>query len=381
MQIQFNYRYYLNSEEYEVYHLELQEYKAKQVARNLDEVEEVVHFAQYMQERGNYVALYLSYEAAKAFNHTMAVVIPKRDSNCFAVAYVFAKALNVNTGVEISEFKPQQQFTFELKDETLVEHIKEIQRAIKEGNTYQVNYTTRLTDRIRQPISTLFSKLIHRGHGNYAALFDTEEVQVASFSPELFFQYGTYNDQPKSIVSKPMKGTRPRLDDAEADRLNYMELSSSSKDRAENVMIVDLLRNDISRISQTGSVQVYNLFNVERYETVYQMTSMVTGRVQDGIGLIDVLKALFPCGSITGAPKHNTMQYISKLERTPRHIYCGTLGLLLPSGNSIFNVPIRTVEYIDNEAIYGVGAGITIDSDPKAEVQEFKDKMKILEYL
>ena len=146
-------------------------------------------------------------------------------------------------------------------------------------------------------------------------------------------------------------------------------------------MIVDLLRNDIGRIAQSGSVYVYQLFNIEAYTTVYQMTTMVTGKVNHTMSLVNVLKALFPCGSITGAPKLNTMKYIKALEQTPRYIYCGSIGLLLPNGKSIFNVPIRTIQYINDKAVYGVGAGITIDSNPELEIQEFKDKTRILERL
>ncbi|RIO68004.1 aminodeoxychorismate synthase component I, partial [Mammaliicoccus sciuri] len=158
-------------------------------------------------------------------------------------------------------------------------------------------------------------------------------------------------------------------------------LSQSSKDRAENVMIVDLLRNDMSRIAETGSVHVYKPFHIEPYQTVFQMTSMITATLCKDTDLNQILSALFPCGSITGAPKLNTMNYINTLEQTPRNIYCGAIGLLLPNGKSIFNVPIRTIQYLNNQAVYGVGAGITIDSIPEQEVQEFIDKTKILERL
>ena len=146
-------------------------------------------------------------------------------------------------------------------------------------------------------------------------------------------------------------------------------------------MIVDLLRNDISRISQSGTVNVYKPFMIERYNTVFQMTSMVTGQLESEMKLINILTALFPCGSITGAPKLSTMKYIEQLESSPRSIYCGTIGMLLPEGRMIFNIPIRTIEYRNQSAIYGVGAGITIDSIPENEVQEFHDKTKILENL
>ncbi|NGT20768.1 aminodeoxychorismate synthase component I, partial [Staphylococcus aureus] len=143
------------------------------------------------------------------------------------------------------------------------------------------------------------------------------------------------------------------------------------------------LRNDIGRISQSGSIKVYKLFFIEAYKTVFQMTSMVSGTLKTNTDLTQILTSLFPCGSITGAPKLNTMKYIKQFESSPRGIYCGAIGLLLPTEDDkmIFNIPIRTIEYKYGQAIYGVGAGITIDSKPKDEVNEFYAKTKILEML
>src|SRR5699024_6350732 len=162
----------------------------------------------------------------------------------------------------------------------------------------------------------------------------TDEVQIASLSPELFFQYGPFKKQSNTILSKPMKGTIARGKTELEDRDNLNQLICYTKDRAENVMIVDLLRNDISRIANTGTVKVYKPFHIETYQTVYQMTSMVTGQLGRHLSLESILKAIFPCGSITGAPKLNTMTYtyIKQLEQTSRNGYCGTIGLLLPSG-------------------------------------------------
>lgn len=303
------------------------------------------------------------------------------DAYIYAAAYAFDQATDAEK--QNDKQPPQQKCNFKFKHPSsqLVEHIKMIQSAIIEGNTYQVNYTTRLTDQIRQPIADLYYTLLQQNHGFYAALIDTEEIQIASMSPELFFQRGPFKNKADVLLSKPMKGTIARGKTKAEDQLNQMTLAQSAKDRAENVMIVDLLRNDMSRIAKTGTVKVYKPFHIETYSTVFQMTSMVTSELSSKTDLIDVLTALFPCGSITGAPKLNTMQYIKDLEQTPRHAYCGTIGLLLPEGKSIFNVPIRTIQYLNDEAIYGVGSGITIDSIPENEVQEFKDKTKILERL
>ncbi|WP_257214253.1 chorismate-binding protein, partial [Staphylococcus pasteuri] len=234
---------------------------------------------------------------------------------------------------------------------------------------------------IYYPIEKLYEQLTATGNGNYTVLLDTDEVSVASISPELFFQKGHFKIEDNIIVSKPMKGTIPRGDNDKEDYNNYLQLQQSDKDKAENVMIVDLLRNDISRIAETGSIIVYKLFFIETYHTVYQMTSMVAGKLSTNVKLESILGAIFPCGSITGAPKINTMRFIKELEQRPRYIYCGTIGLLMPNDKMIFNIPIRTIEYRHQQAIYGVGAGITINSNPDSEVQEFQDKTKILERL
>ena len=172
-----------------------------------------------------------------------------------------------------------------------------------------------------------------------------------------------------------MKGTMPRSINKDEDLMNYEILKNSLKDR-QNVMIVDLLRNDISRISKPGTIHVNKPFFIESYKTVYQMTSMVSGRLEAETSLTDILKALFPCGSITGAPKLNTMSYIKALEANPRYIYCGTIGLLCPDDKMIFNIPIRTLEYRNEKVHYGVGAGITIDSIPEKKYKSFEIKQR-----
>lgn len=380
MQIQFNYRYLLDEDQYETYRYKLTHCKNKQIAYQLEEVGKVIDFAETYQQQGYYVALYLPYEAAPFFNKQMATV-QINDKYVYAAAYAFDKKEDMSSSRNNKSYIQKCKFKFQLNESQLISHIRNVQSAIVEGNTYQVNYTTRLIDKIRYPISTLYEVLQCENHGFYSALIDTDEVQLASLSPELFFQRGPFKSRDNTLLSKPMKGTIARGLTEAQDQQNYQTLMHSSKDKAENVMIVDLLRNDMSRIAQTGTVKVYKPFNIERYNTVFQMTSMVAGHLYQETPLMHVLKALFPCGSITGAPKINTMKYIKLLEQTPRHGYCGTVALLLPSGKSIFNVPIRTIQYINNQAIYGVGAGITIDSIPEAEVQEFKDKTKILERL
>ena len=380
MNITFNYRYYTNEDDYINYQLRFDQYISKSIAYSLEEVGEVIQFAEEQQTKGHYVALYLTYESAPFFNNQLETyhLIEKE---VYAAAYAFNQPLNSDNNKDNIQYHSVHHFQFQESDEQMRRKIIKIQEAITEGDTYQVNYTTRLSSKVHYPISMLYTYLTHNNNGGYTALLDTEEVKVASISPELFFQKGTFNDKANVIVSKPMKGTMPRGKTSVEDQLNYEKLMYSHKDRAENVMIVDLLRNDMSRISKTGTIEVYKLFFIETYQTVYQMTSMVTGQLEDAISLHSILTAMFPCGSITGAPKQSTMTYIKHLETSPRYIYCGTIGLLLPDDKMIFNIPIRTVEYRNNLALYGVGAGITIDSVPLNEIQEFRDKTKILEEL
>lgn len=383
MHIEFKYRYYENEKDYEDYQLEMDNAQDFKIAYRLDEVGDVIHFAEQEQRNGSYVALYVTYEAAPFFNKEMVVNIVEQ-SHIFAAAYSFK---SVNSIKNIKKVMPNKNhiktegFYFCESDKAMINKIKSIHKAIIEGATYQVNYTTRLKAEIFCPISHLYHQLTMSQNGNYTVLMDTPDIKVASISPELFFQKGDYKGKSNMIVSKPMKGTMPRGKNVKEDELYYNNLKTSSKDMAENVMIVDLLRNDITRIAQSGTIDVPELFSIEKYDTVFQMTSTVCGQLQDDIQLIDMMRALFPCGSITGAPKINTMQYIAQLEDMPRSIYCGTIGLLLPNQRMIFNIPIRTIEYNHEEAVYGVGAGITIDSIPENEVQEFHDKTKILERL
>ncbi|MGX0910603.1 aminodeoxychorismate synthase component I [Staphylococcus caprae] len=386
MHIEFNYRYYEDENQSKDYHLIMEECLDSAIAYHLDEVGEVVNFAENEQQKGRYVALYMTYEAAPYFNDKMSVNIIE-ENQILAVAYSFKdirhkkENASASHNRKLNSTKQKHHFKFHESDDVMMRKIKLIQQAIVEGHTYQVNYTTRLYSAIHFPITALYDKLTAHQNGHYTVLLDTPEIQVASISPELFFQKGDFKEQDNVILSKPMKGTMPRGRSIEEDEQLYYALKHSAKDRAENVMIVDLLRNDITRISQSGTINVDQPFMIECYDTVFQMTSMVSGQLKPQTNLVDIMRALFPCGSITGAPKLSTMKYIQQLETSPRSIYCGTIGVLLPDGRMIFNIPIRTIEYRNQEAIYGVGAGITIDSIPENEVQEFHDKTKILENL
>ena len=253
--------------------------------------------------------------------------------------------------------------------------IRAIRDAIAEGRTYQVNLTTR----IRAPFTGSAEALYHglrRTQGNgYHALLDLGRHVIISASPELFFE-----TRGRAITTRPMKGTRPRGRWPEEDRGLRTELESSPKDRAENLMIADLLRNDLGRVCVPGGVRVPALWAVERYRTVWQMTSTVTGTLRADVGLTELFRALFPCGSVTGAPKISTMELIAELEPGPRGVYCGAVGWIRPGGDATFSVPIRTavLDRESGEITYGTGGGVVWDSTPEAEWSELMAKTAVV---
>lgn len=247
-----------------------------------------------------------------------------------------------------------------LGEDDYARDIAAIQAYIAKGDTYQVNHTFQLHAQSFGHSLALYARLRTRQPVRYGAFIETPERQVLCFSPELFIK-----NEEGLLTAKPMKGTMSRLH-AKAE-----ELSSNEKDRAENVMITDLIRNDLGRICETGSIKVPALFDVEEVGEVYQMTSTITGRLKPGLSLHDILRASFPCGSVTGAPKKRTMEIIAQLEPHARGLYCGSIGLFEPNGNFALNVVIRTLEVsAQRDVTIGIGSGITIDSHASNEWQE-----------
>jgi para-aminobenzoate synthetase/4-amino-4-deoxychorismate lyase len=260
--------------------------------------------------------------------------------------------------------------------ESSVDRIREL---IAAGETYQVNHTMRLRSHVEGDPRGLYRDLSYAQRGAFSAYLDLGRYRVLSASPELFFEL-----RDGAIVTKPMKGTAPRGRWPDEDRAVAESLLASAKDRAENAMIVDLLRNDLGRVSRAGSVTWADVFQAERYETVWQLTTTVSAELEADASLADVFRGLFPSGSVTGAPKVRTMEIISELEDSPRGIYCGAIGYLAPHGsgfpNARFNVAIRTVtlDTVSRTAEYGVGGGITWDSEAGAEYAEAVAKTRVL---
>ncbi|MBO1112514.1 aminodeoxychorismate synthase component I [Bordetella petrii] len=248
-----------------------------------------------------------------------------------------------------------------------------IRALIEAGELYQVNYTQPLDVRVQGDPQLLYRRIAARHPVAHGAYIEDGARTVLSFSPELFVR----RDGGRLTV-RPMKGTAPRHPDPAEDERLGRELHASPKNRAENLMIVDLLRNDLGRLAEPGSVQVPALFSLERYPTVWTMTSTVTAYAP-AAGLAQVLQALFPCGSVTGAPKVAAMRRIRQLEIAPRGLYCGAIGWLAPGGDFSLNVAIRTLVLDkDSRGVYSVGGGIVHDSDPGQEWQECLWKARIL---
>jgi para-aminobenzoate synthetase/4-amino-4-deoxychorismate lyase len=256
--------------------------------------------------------------------------------------------------------------------------VERIRQLIELGETYQCNFTVPMRSRIEGSLFELYRDLALAQRGAHNAYVDTGRYVIASASPELFFDWT--GDR---LMTKPMKGTTARGRWQEEDAAQVQALRSSPKEQAENVMIVDLLRNDLGKVAQPGSVQVPQLFGLERFETLWQLTSTVTARLGQNTGLAEIMRALFPCGSVTGAPKARTMALIAELEQNRRGVYCGAVGVVAPRGapfRARFNVAIRTavVDRVTGESVYGVGGGITWDSSASAEHDELVAKAAIL---
>ncbi len=340
-------------------------------ARTIDEVLPALEKIQAEIQKGYYAAGFLTYESAPAFDPAFQV---KKDGSMPLLWFgIFEnpqiEAISSSGTYHLSEWVPS------VESNEFDEAIHSIKHSIEIGKTYQTNYTIRLVSQFQGDKIAYFESLKKAQTSNYCAYVQTNEHTILSASPELFFRL-----EGNELTTRPMKGTIKRGNSTEEDKANANRLYHSEKDRAENVMIVDLLRNDLGVIAETGSVNVSKLFEIEQYPTVHQMTSTITAKIAENIQISDIFKALFPCGSITGAPKVSTMEIIANLETTPREAYCGAIGYITPNKEAIFNVPIRTVLINDTtkKAIYGVGGGITWDSTSDGEYDEVLAKARIL---
>ena len=349
------------------------------VAHHIDEVKPVLEAVHAAAEAGHWCVGHVRYEAAPAFDAALQVHAADGPLVWFEVHDGAPSAWPPAEAAGHAEARATWLPTLARPDFDAA--IARIHQAIGDGELYQVNYTAPWMGTVTGEGAALFDALLRAQPGGYAACFTAGDEQVLSVSPELFFDWHA-SAAGGSILARPMKGTAargatPALDAAAAERLR-----ASPKERAENVMIVDLLRNDLSRIAEPHTVRVPELFHTQALPTVWQMTSDVQARTRTGLRLPDVFAALFPCGSVTGAPKVRAMQLIRELERQPRGIYCGAIGVVRPDGRggiaATFNVPIRTVVMRGTQARCSIGSGITASAAAGAEWQEWLHKQAFL---
>jgi para-aminobenzoate synthetase / 4-amino-4-deoxychorismate lyase len=341
----------------------------------IDEVVSILGDVEQGLKSGLYAAGFISYEASLAFDQALKTRPTEDFPLIWFGLYEQAERRTTIPSFSPSEGDHQDQLSW-IASTSRKEYdraIAKIKNYIAHGDTYQVNYTYRLRSSFSGDPYKLFVELARAQKAPYAAFVDTGRFVLCSASPELFFTL-----QGDQLTSRPMKGTASRKLTLQEDNAQAEWLQNSEKNQAENVMIVDMVRNDIGRIAETGSVKVSDLLVVEKYPTVWQMVSTVTGKTD--ASLSEILGALFPPASITGAPKARTMEIIRELETSPRKVYTGGIGFVTPDRQMQFNVAIRTA-IIDREGgsvEYGVGGGITWDSVDSAEYEECKAKARIL---
>jgi len=341
-------------------------HRMEEVMPALKSIEEQVH------QRGLYAAGFIAYEAAPAFDSALAV----RENGLFPLVWfgIYGKPEQISLPTTTPLIKDLPRTWTPSVTRAEYEHaISRIKHYIEAGDTYQVNFTVRLQSPFNGDPWSYFIELARAQDAAYCAFVNTTEWIICSASPELFFQLD--GDE---LISRPMKGTASRGMMLRDDLQQAEWLRHSEKNRAENVMIVDMVRNDVGRIAHTGSVHVSRLYEVEKYPTLWQMTSTVKATTEAGLSAI--MQALFPPASITGAPKPRTMEIIAELEQTPRRIYTGSVGFMGPDCKAQFNVAIRTVliDKATGQAEYGVGGGIVWDSVDRMEFEECQTKAKII---
>jgi para-aminobenzoate synthetase/4-amino-4-deoxychorismate lyase len=338
--------------------------------------------------QGSYVAGYFAYECGEGLKE-MVRPAPQHASmppvwlGVYAHAFVFDHRTGCFEGelpeaYFASDLPHRREFEirnlrFDFDERSYAGKIETIQEYIRSGHTYQVNFTGQLRFDFSGSPEALFAALAENQQARYCAFLNGENWLVLSFSPELFFRVAE-----RSIITRPMKGTARRGVDCAEDESLTRWLQSDAKNCSENVMIVDLLRNDLGRICEFGSIRVEELCAVEKYQTLFQMTSTVSGTLRAEVRAAAIFASLFPCGSVTGAPKHRTMQIIRELERGPRGVYTGAIGFFSPTSEAVFSVPIRTVVLEGSRGSMGVGSGIVIDSRADEEFRECLLKSEFL---
>ncbi|MBO6557371.1 MAG: chorismate-binding protein [Pseudomonadales bacterium] len=349
--------------------LEFQAPKEVLTASSPDDVLEVLRVAETAAIDGAYVAGYVSYEAASAFDPALSHHVP---GGLPLVSFaIFDKPVtlgHIKSHPDALALKPS------LSRQDYGEALRDIKKYLAEGDTYQVNFTQQLLGELQEfDADALMARLSGIQPTPYAMMIESADHVICCVSPELFFERTG-----EVLRTEPMKGTRPRGRFTEEDEQQYQALIASHKDRAENLMIVDMIRNDLGRVANTGTVAVDEMFQIKALPTVWQQVSSITA--ETNANLVEVFRNLFPCASVTGAPKARTMEIIRELESDPRGVYTGAVGMIRPGGDCCFAVAIRTlvVDKTSGAATYGVGGGIVWDSDIEEEWQEAMTKSAVL---
>lgn len=342
--------------------------------KNKSEVAELLRTAEAESRAGKYLAGYLSYELGLAFEERLAPLLPEESKFPLfwlgvydapaemdrIAAWRWLKERASRELVQVGDMR------FSMARDEYGEAFRRVMDYIHAGDVYQINLTMCSRFRLAGDPLALYRDLCRNQPVAHGAFVASGEHHVLSLSPELFIE-----NQNGRIVTRPMKGTAPRGASPAEDEAIKRALVADEKSRAENLMIVDLLRNDVGRIAKMGSVKVESLFSVETYRSLHQMTSTVAADLKPGLKFGEILRALFPCGSVTGAPKIRAMQIINEVERGPRGLYTGSIGYLAPNGDFAFNVAIRTaVIDADGRGEVGIGGGIVADSQEESEFNE-----------
>lgn len=352
------------------------------VARRPEEVRPALEAIRAAGRRGLHAAGYLHYEAGHALEPALARLATAVGAEEAPLLWfgLFEEEARLSAGDVAALLPPPVHVHGGARPAlTATDHAAAVARIldlIRAGDIYQANLTMRADVPMPGDPLAAYAAIRPRAAMGHGALIRQGGRHILSFSPESFFDVAD-----GLVTSLPMKGTAPRHADPAADARAVADLRADPKQRAENLMIVDLIRNDLSRVCVAGSVRVPDLFTVESYPTVHQMTSRVIGRLRGDVDVVDALAALFPCGSITGAPKIRAMEVISQVERNRRGVYTGSIGSISPNGDARFNVAIRTVSVEKDGAcgVMGIGSGIVADSDAAAEWMECLDKARFLD--
>lgn len=349
-------------------------------ARQPSELNTAFDQIEQARKEGHWVALLLAYELGEWLEPALLAPRTLPDAHPRLTALIYERMTpstpwaRQNTA-GCNEIVPGIiSVTPSITQDQYIQNIEQIRDWIAQGEVYQINTTFPLDVVLKGQPEALYRHLASKHPSAYSAFIEDEDRTILSFSPELFLK-----KHGNTLTTRPMKGTAPRSEDPTLDGQAGQALLNSEKDRAENLMIVDLLRNDLGRVAVPGSVRVNALFTLEQYPSVWTMTSTIHASLQSGASFRDILRALFPCGSVTGAPKIAAMKRIRQTESHPRGLYCGSVGWMAPAGDFELNVAIRTL-VVDEKGHgrYHVGSGIVYDSIPSREWEECQWKARIL---